>query len=111
MQTVCETPAFIRAASVAGMTSPEIEALVGKLAANPSLGVEIVGTGGCRKLRLAGRGKGKSGGYRVVTFYSGVEMPVFLLTVFSKGQKANLTPAERSALAALTATLKKGYRR
>jgi hypothetical protein len=35
----------------------------------------IAGTCGCRKLRLPGRGKGKSGGYRVVTFYSGVDIP------------------------------------
>ena len=29
------------------------------------------GTGGCRKLRIAGRNKGKSGGYRVVTAFGG----------------------------------------
>ncbi|MCX7304421.1 MAG: hypothetical protein NTV73_08780 [Hyphomicrobiales bacterium] len=28
------------------------------------------GTGGARKLRFAGRGKGKSGGYRIITFYA-----------------------------------------
>jgi hypothetical protein len=28
--------------------------------------------------RVAGRGKGKSGGYRTITFYSGQEMPVYL---------------------------------
>jgi hypothetical protein len=40
-------------------------------------------------LRVAGRGKGKSGGYRAITFYSGTALPVFLITVFGKGEKAN----------------------
>jgi hypothetical protein len=57
--------------------------IVTTLAANPTAGVEIPGTGGARKLRFAGRGKGKSGGYRVITFYSGVGVPVFLLNVFA----------------------------
>jgi hypothetical protein len=42
-------------------------------------------------MRVAGRSKGKSGGYRVVWFYSGENFPVFLLTVFGKGEKDNLT--------------------
>jgi hypothetical protein len=54
-------------------------------------GDEIPGTGGCRKLRVAGRGKGKSCGYRTITFYSGESMPVFLLTVFSKGERSDLS--------------------
>lgn len=60
------------------------------------------GTGGCRKLRLAGRGKGKSGGYRTITFFGGDDLPVFLITVFSKGERANLSKAERNALLGLT---------
>lgn len=54
------------------------------------------GCGGARKWRMAGRGKGKSGGYRVITFYGGVDMPVFLLDVFGKGSKSNLTDAEKA---------------
>src|SRR6516162_9126260 len=53
------------------MTDDEIADLVSFLAENPMAGDEMTGTGGCRKLRLAGRGKGKSGGYRTITFYSG----------------------------------------
>jgi hypothetical protein len=50
------------------MTEDEIDNLVDFLAENPTAGDLIVGTGGCRKLRVAGRGKGKSGGYRTITF-------------------------------------------
>ena len=68
------------------------------LAAYPMAGDEIPGTGGARKLRFAGREKGKSGGFRVVTFYSGRDVPVFLLAVFSKGDRVDLSQAERNAL-------------
>ena len=68
------------------------------IANNPEAGNEIGGTGGARKVRVAGRGKGKRGGYRVITFYSGKEVPVFLLAVYSKGEKANLSKAERNEL-------------
>lgn len=74
-------------------------------------GVEIAGTGGCRKFRLAGRGKGKRGGYRVVTFYSGIDIPVILITVFAKGEKDNLTKRERNGLAHLTKELVESYQR
>jgi hypothetical protein len=102
MHAVCETHAFRRAAAQSGMTEDDIVALVSYLADNPTAGDVIAGTGGCRKLRWAGRGKGKSGGYRTITFYSGVMMPVYLLTVFGKGEKANLSDAECNALRALT---------
>ena len=61
-------------------------------------------------MRVAGRGKGKSGGYRAVTFYSGEELPVFLITLFSKGERSNLSKADRNDLAALTHELKTAYR-
>ncbi len=58
----------------------------------------MVGTGGARKVRFAGKGKGKSGGYRVVTYLMDEHQPVFLLTVISKGQQANLTAQQKKAL-------------
>ena len=111
MQTVCETHSFQRAASDAGMTEAEITSLISYLAANPTAGDEMAGTGGCRKLRVAGRGKGKSGGYRTITFYSGEYMPVFLITVFSKGEKANLTAQERNQLGAISKAIAATYGR
>lgn len=63
------------------------------------------------RVRVAGRGKGKSGGYRTITFYSGESMPVFLLTVFSKGERSDLSQAERNDLAALTKVVASEYRK
>lgn len=93
------------------MTAEEIEKLVDYLAANPLAGDVMEGTGGCRKFRFAKPGKGKSGGYRTITFYSGRDLPVFLLTVFAKGEKVNLTKKERNQLASLTGELVEEYRK
>jgi hypothetical protein len=98
MHTVCELPAFRRAAEQAGMSDDEISDLTDFLAENPEAGDEMAGTGGCRKVRVGGRGKGKSGGYRTITFFTGETMPVFLVTVFSKGEKASLSKKECNKL-------------
>lgn len=98
MHTVIETPAYLNAADDAGMTADERDAVIKLLAETPDAGDLMSGTGGCRKVRIAGRGKGKSGGYRVITYYVHGGVPVFLLTVFSKGERANLTKAQRNAL-------------
>jgi len=110
MHTICGTHAFRRAAEEAGMTEDEMAELVDFLAERPDAGDEIAGTGGCRKVRVAGRGKGKSGGYRTITFYSGMQIPVYLLTVFSKGERSNLTKGECNGLRALTKALVEEYR-
>jgi hypothetical protein len=105
MHTVIETNAYIAAAKDAGMTADEMAAVVDLIASNPEAGEIMPGCGGARKLRVAKPGKGKSGGYRVITYYAGRAVPVFLLTVFGKNEKANLTKGERNALAAMTKRL------
>ena len=101
-----ETPAYLSAATQAGITDAERARIVNLLAAAPDSGDIMESTGGARKLRVAGRGRGKSGGYRVITFHGDPTTPVFLITVFGKGERDNLAKAERNALAALTARLK-----
>ncbi len=65
----------------------------------------IVGSGGCRKLRVAGRGKGKSGGYRVVTFWAADDGTVYLLAILSKGTDANYSAAQIKAMRDFAKTL------
>jgi hypothetical protein len=91
------------------MTIDEMALVVEVVAMNPQAGDLIVGTGGCRKLRVAKQGGGKSGGYRVITYYGGDDVPVFLLTVFGKNEKANLSHAERNGLARLSGVLADEY--
>ena len=111
MQSVIETPEYFADAKAAGLRDDERERIVTLLAWNPMAGVEIPGAGGARKLRVAGCGKGKSGGYRVITFYSGADVPVFLLAVFFKGDRVDLKQAERNALRVELAGLAEDYRR
>ena len=111
MQTVVETPSYLADAKAAGLTESEREAVVDMIAARPDAGAGISGTGGARKVRVAGRGKGKSGGYRVITFYSGGNAPVFLLALYSKGERANLSKAERNELKAILGDILREYRK
>ena len=104
MQTVIETHSYLADAKASGMTEAERIGAVNTVSFNPVAGDLIVGSGGCRKVRIAGRGKGKSGGYRVITFYAG-DFGVFLLTVFGKGERANLSKKEIVGLAKLTSAL------
>jgi hypothetical protein len=111
MQTVVETPAFQRSAAQAGMSEQEVTQLIDYLAANPDCGDEIKGTGGCRKLRVAGRGKGKSGGYRVITFFSGTAIPLFLFYAYSKADRDDLGGKQRNALRTVTKEIVETYGR
>lgn len=71
----------------------------------PKAGVIISGTDGIRKLRWARQGMGKSGGVRVIYYFHNEQMPLYLLTVFGKSEKANLSKAERNELAKLVRLL------
>ncbi|TCM17222.1 RelE toxin of RelEB toxin-antitoxin system [Novosphingobium sp. PhB165] len=87
------------------MTAEEMAAVVTLIAQNPKAGDIMPGCGGARKLRVAKPGKGKSGGYRVITYFAGDDVPTFMITVFGKNEKANLTKDERNKLALLTKVL------
>src|SRR5262245_7450111 len=92
------------------MAEEERLALVAYLAATPDAGELLRGTGAARKLRWRRPGKGKSGGYRVITFFSGPAVPVFLLNVFSKSTKVNLSAAERNELRRVLGGIAQEYR-
>ena len=111
MQSVVETRAFQTDAKAADMGVDEVSALISHLAASPDAGEVMVGTGGARKLRWRRPGSGKSGGYRVITFFAGRDVPVFLLNVYTKGDQANLSAAERNTLAAILPRLAAAYRK
>lgn len=72
--------------------------IVTRIAADPKCGDLMRETGGFRKLRVRVGARGKSGGARVVYIYRNESFPVFLMTVFAKNEKANLTKRERNEL-------------
>jgi len=108
--TVVETPAFLREAATA-LTEEERSDLVTYLATNPDAGDVMPETGGAQKLRWKAQGRGKRGGVRAIYYYHGGDFPLFLLNVFAKNEKANLTKAERNEMKKLVPRLIAGYRK
>lgn len=93
------------------MDESEREAVVLFVSANPQAGDLMAGTGGARKLRFKRPGIGKSGGYRIIFYYAGQDVPLFLLNVFTKGDRANLSKAEQNALRMILSKLADIYRK
>jgi len=105
LTTVAEMPEYIRRATKL-LSQSERNDVVDYVAATPKAGDLIQGTGGVRKLRWARSGRGKSGGVRVIYYFHSEARPLYLLTVFGKGEKADLSQAERNELAKLVQVLK-----
>ncbi len=106
-QTVAETPEFIKRASAVGMSDEERMDVIGQFEANPEAGISL--GGGLRKVRIARCSGGESGGYRVLHFYRLPDMPLFLLTVFAKNEKANITRSEKGDLIKLCDLIAETY--
>jgi len=104
LTTVAEMPEYIRRADEL-LSGSERKSIIDHLAAHPRAGDLIAGTGGIRKLRWGRGNKGKSGGVRVIFYYHDERMPLYLLTVFGKSERTNLSKAERNELAKLVKIL------
>jgi hypothetical protein len=86
--TVAELPEYLRTAGKL-LTDVDRRAIVDHLAAHPAAGDLIEGTGGVR----------------VIYYFHSRVMPLYLLTMFAKNERANLSKAERNALAELVDAL------
>lgn len=106
LQTVVELPEFQRRAK-AIMSDDERMSLISFIAASPEAGVSL--GGGLRKIRIPREGGGKSGGYRTIYVFGGRHMPIYLITVFAKNEKDNLTRAEQAAAVELSKALIAAY--
>ena len=91
-------PTFLSEAKAAGLSEDDQQLIVIAISENPKLGDVMPGTGGCRKVRFGGKGKGKRGGFRTVHYYAADDVPVLLLALISKGKRADLMKAEQNEL-------------
>lgn len=107
--TIAESKLFARKAEQLLSASERAE-LIEFLACNPQAGDVIQGTGGVRKVRFAAQGKGKSGGVRVIYYYLDDDLPLYALLLYGKGEKSDLAPGERDAVARLAAGIKAAWK-
>jgi hypothetical protein len=110
MQTVVETPGYLKAADLI-FTPAEKDQIVTMVAKNPESGEVMPGTGGFSKLRVARRGMGKRGGARLIYILRNEAFPVFLISVYAKNEKENLTMRECNLLAKRADEIFSKYRR
>ena len=92
------------------MSDDEREHIVNSIAAAPLAGDLIPRDWRRSQASLRRRGKGKRGAYRVITYYAAEDVPVFLLALVSKGQRADLSQADRNALRAELSAVAANYR-
>ncbi len=110
IHTVVETAAFTARVKKLGLSPQELAAIYDEYARTPDYGKVIRKTGGLRKGRIAKDGAGKSGGYRVFSFFADRDNPVFLLWVLDKKDDDTLTDQQEGLFKALTTRLKKELR-
>lgn len=72
----------------------EIQTLISELKVDPSKGISIGND--CHKIRLAieSKGKGKSGGARVITHFIYKNEMIYLLSIYDKSDMENLSDKE-----------------
>jgi hypothetical protein len=73
------------------MDDESYSALQLHLATQPEAGDVIRGSGGIRKVRWAGSGRGKRGGLRVIYYWWVAKDRISMLLVYPKNEQDNLT--------------------
>lgn len=97
--------------AICKIASPEVRgAMESAIAADPLAAPVIPGTGGIRKLRWAGSGRGKRGGIRTIYFYHAGPQAIYLLTAYAKSAQEDLAPDDRKAWTKLVAAIKREER-
>ena len=89
------------------MSVADRRAIEAAIVADPTAAPVIRGTGGIRKLRWAGSGRGKRGGVRTIYFHQSEPETLYLLTVYAKADRDDLSPADKKVLSRLVSAIKK----
>ena len=111
VHTLVETQAFTARVRKLGLSADELASLYDTYATDPEYGKVVRKTGGLRKGRIAKDGTGKSGGYRVFSYFADYANPAFLLWILDKSDDDTLTDEQEKAFKALTTLLKKELRK
>lgn len=92
-----ETPVFTKQV-LAALSDEEYRALQLHLIGRPDAGVLIPGSGGLRKLRWRLPGRGKRGGARVIYYWRSAAGQLFLLFLYPKNVRSDLSATELRVL-------------
>jgi hypothetical protein len=104
--TVAEMETFVHQAA-AVWTDLERMEFIDYISRNPTDGDLIPQSGGVRKVRWGRQGTGKRGGVRVIYFYMDLDAPLYLLMVYAKAVRTDLSPDAKRAVKALADRLKR----
>lgn len=107
--TIVESDYFVRRAAKT-LTEAELNGLRNALAENPKAGDLIPAGQGLRKIRVAARGQGKRGGARVIYYFHGENVPVFLLDVFAKNDASDLSKDQLKELGGIAKAIAEAAR-
>ena len=88
------------------MNDDELRELQTFLIENPEKGDTISHTGGCKKIRWGRQNAGKQGGIRIIYYLRLASGRIYLLLVFPKSEKSDLTGTEKMLLRAAVQKMK-----
>jgi hypothetical protein len=107
--TFVETSVFTR--QITDLLTDDAYAIFQKqLSASPDKGDLLVGCGGVRKVRMAAKGKGTSGGARVLYLHLPNRHLIYLLYLFTKGQAENISANGKKSVRQIAEQIKKEHR-
>lgn len=89
-------PSFLAKWKEMGLTDEDMRRLEQELLANPKVGSVMRGTGRARKMRFSFENRGKSGSTRVIYIDFEVFELIYLVDVYAKDKKDNLTKSEQN---------------
>jgi len=95
-----ETPVFTRRIREL-VDDEDYRQLQVRLLLDPKAGDLIAGSGGLRKVRMAVRGRGKRGGARVIYYWIDARSRIYMLLVYAKNERDDLSREQVKVLRAL----------
>ena len=110
MQTVVETPSYLSDAERL-LSQVERKAIVDRLSADPSCGVLIPGATASGRSDSLSEGAAKAVERALSICLPDKTCRVFILAIFAKNERANLSAAERNALGRMVAGMIENYRK
>ena len=81
-----------------GSIKNDLASLIGQLAKSPKLGTSLGEDLYKIRMAITSKGKGKSGGSRVITYVQVLQTTVYLLSIYDKSDKENISDKQLKGL-------------